>query len=76
MARATERVPKGGRPSAASDGGMSVREVPVRVSNSERSTVQVVPATARLLADLFEIRRRARQGRYQVHEAGSAAPGN
>jgi dolichyl-phosphate beta-glucosyltransferase len=49
--------------------GMSVREVPVTVSNSERSTVQVVPATVRLLGDLFEIRRRAREGRYQVHEA-------
>jgi hypothetical protein len=52
--------------------GMSVREVPVKVSNSERSTVQVVPATVRLLGDLFEIRRRAREGRYQVHEVRRA----
>jgi hypothetical protein len=52
--------------------GMSIREVPVQVSNSERSTVQVVPATVRLLRDLFEVRRRARQGRYQIEEGRSA----
>lgn len=46
--------------------GLSVREVPVRVAHSSRSTVQVVPATARLLGDLFQVRRRAREGRYQI----------
>lgn len=50
--------------------GLSVREVPVEVENSERSTVNVARDAARLLADLWTIRRTARAGGY---DAGIAA---
>jgi putative flippase GtrA len=43
---------------------LSLLEVPVRVANSERSSVRVVPDAARLVADLFRIRRRAALGGY------------
>ena len=43
---------------------MSVREVPVTVENSERSTVNVARDAARLLGDLVTIRRNAAAGRY------------
>lgn len=46
--------------------GLSVREVPVRVENSTRSTVRVARDAARLARDLFRIRRWAREGRYQA----------
>jgi dolichyl-phosphate beta-glucosyltransferase len=44
----------------------SLTEVPVRVENSERSTVHVVRDAARLVRDLFRIRRWALQGRYDL----------
>jgi glycosyltransferase involved in cell wall biosynthesis len=44
--------------------GMTVEEVPVSIVNSSRSTVHVVRETARLVRDLFRIRRWARQGVY------------
>jgi hypothetical protein len=46
--------------------GLSVREVPVRVENSTRSTVNVARDAVRLGRDLFRIRRWAREGRYQA----------
>jgi putative flippase GtrA len=46
--------------------GFSVREVPVRVENSARTTVNVARDAARLGRDLFRIRRWAREGRYQA----------
>lgn len=53
--------------------GLSVSEVPVRVANSERSTVHVVRDAARLVRDLLRIRRWAREGRYQL-DAPQPAP--
>ena len=49
---------------------LSLAEVPVRVENSERSTVKVVRDGIRLIADIVRIRWRALQGRYksEVHE--------
>lgn len=44
---------------------MAVTEVPVQVENSSRSTVHVVRDASRLVADLFRVRRWAREGRYQ-----------
>lgn len=44
----------------------SLTEVPVRVENSERSTVRVVRDAGRLVRDLFRIRRWALQGRYDL----------
>jgi dolichyl-phosphate beta-glucosyltransferase len=46
--------------------GMAVTEVPVTVENSTRSSVKVVRDASRLVADLFRIRRWAREGRYQA----------
>lgn len=46
--------------------GLSVREVPVRVVNSTRSSVRVARDAGLLLRDLFRIRRYAREGRYQA----------
>jgi dolichyl-phosphate beta-glucosyltransferase len=46
--------------------GMSVTEVPVTVENSTRSTVKVARDSARLVRDLFRIRRWAREGAYQL----------
>ncbi|MPY94178.1 MAG: glycosyltransferase [Acidimicrobiia bacterium] len=43
---------------------LSLVEVPVRVENSERSTVKVVRDALRLVRDLFRIRRWAKQGAY------------
>ena len=43
----------------------SLREVPVRVVNSERSTVKVARDAYRLLVDLLRIRRWAKQGWYE-----------
>ena len=47
----------------------SLIELPVRVVNSERSTVRIVPATVGLVGDLFRIRARARQGLYDLDPA-------
>ncbi|MCB0976659.1 MAG: glycosyltransferase, partial [Acidimicrobiales bacterium] len=44
--------------------GLSVKEVPVTVENSERSTVHVARDAARLLRDLAAIRRTAATGGY------------
>ena len=49
--------------------GLSVGEVPVTVQNSTHSTVKVVRDATRLLLDLLRIRRRAREGGYQLPEA-------
>ena len=44
--------------------GLRLVEVPVRVTNSTRSSVHVVRDGLRLLADLARIRRFARSGAY------------
>lgn len=49
---------------------LSLLEVPVRVVNSERSTVRVARDAVRLVADLFRIRRRAALGGYRGSPAG------
>jgi putative flippase GtrA len=49
---------------------LSLLEVPVRVTNSARSTVRVLPDAARLVADLVRIRRHAALGRYQTQTSG------
>ncbi|MCU1499169.1 MAG: hypothetical protein JWM47_3122 [Acidimicrobiales bacterium] len=46
--------------------GFSLREVPVEVVNSERSTVHVARDSVRLLADLARIRRAAGAGSYDL----------
>jgi dolichyl-phosphate beta-glucosyltransferase len=53
--------------------GLSLREVPVVVENSERSTVRVARDAARLLRDLARIRQWARSGAYG--EAGDGVVG-
>ena len=45
--------------------GLKVEEVPVSIVNSSRSTVHVVRETARLVRDLFRIRRWSKRGAYQ-----------
>jgi dolichyl-phosphate beta-glucosyltransferase len=47
--------------------GLSVAEAPVRVENSERSTVHVVRDMARLGRDLVRIRWFGRRGMYDLH---------
>ena len=47
----------------------SLTELPVKVVNSERSTVRIIPATIGLIGDLFRIRARARQGLYDLDPA-------
>ncbi|MFA9566236.1 MAG: hypothetical protein ACERLM_16290, partial [Acidimicrobiales bacterium] len=47
----------------------SLIELPVKVENSERSTVRIIPATVGLVGDLFRIRVRARQGLYDLDPA-------
>jgi dolichyl-phosphate beta-glucosyltransferase len=49
----------------AETNGMKVEEVPVSIVNSSRSTVHVVRETARLVRDLFRIRRWSKRGAYQ-----------
>jgi dolichyl-phosphate beta-glucosyltransferase len=49
----------------AETNGMNVLEVPVSIKNSSRSTVHVVRETARLVRDLFRIRRWSKRGAYQ-----------
>ena len=44
--------------------GLTLHEVPVTVTNSERSTVHVVRDTARLLRDVVRIRVLAKNGTY------------
>ena len=44
--------------------GFSLSEVPVRVTHSRRSSVHVLPDAARLVRDLFRIRRWERRGAY------------
>lgn len=56
--------------------GLAVREVPVRVENSTRSTVRVVRDAVWLLRDLFRIRRFAREGRYQDGKEGGTRVGD
>ena len=46
--------------------GLVLREVPVAVRNTTRSTVHVARDATRLVLDLFRIRRRARAGRYRL----------
>ena len=46
---------------------LSVLEVPVRVENSERSTVKVARDAFRLMRDLIRVRRWAKQGAYAEH---------
>jgi dolichyl-phosphate beta-glucosyltransferase len=48
---------------------LALREVPVEVVNSSRSTVHVVRDTWRLLRDLFRIRRIGRAGGYEISVA-------
>jgi len=48
--------------------GLAIEEVPVTVTNATRSTVHVARDAARLVRDLFRIRRRAREGAYQLGE--------
>lgn len=50
----------------AERGGLSVREIPVTVENSERSTVNVARDAARLIGDLVAIRRNGSAGRYDT----------
>lgn len=45
--------------------GLSVREVPVAVVNTTRSTVHVLRDAERLVVDLFRIRRWSRRGLYE-----------
>jgi putative flippase GtrA len=55
--------------------GLSLVELPVQVANSGQSTVRVVRDGARLVRDLFRIRRDAAAGRYPVHpELPEASP--
>jgi glycosyltransferase involved in cell wall biosynthesis len=49
--------------------GFSLSERPVRVENSDRSTVRVARDAVRLVADLARIRRWGRQGRYELDGA-------
>jgi len=51
---------------------LSLLEVPVEVVNSSRSTVNVARDAARLVRDLFRIRRWSRLGRYDVDLDGSS----
>jgi dolichyl-phosphate beta-glucosyltransferase len=48
----------------AETNALTVEEVPVTIVNSTRSTVHVVRETARLVRDLFRIRRWSRHGAY------------
>ena len=50
--------------------GLSLVEVPVEVSNSERSTVHVARDAARLLVDLVRIRCHAAAGAYELGPGG------
>jgi len=45
---------------------LSLAEVPVRVSNSSRSTVRVARDAVRLIRDLFLVRRWSMEGRYDL----------
>jgi hypothetical protein len=55
--------------------GLGLTEVPVQVENRTRSTVKVVRDAARLVRDLFRIRRWSRQGRYDPQPSELAAIG-
>jgi dolichyl-phosphate beta-glucosyltransferase len=48
--------------------GLSITEVPVRVTNSGRSSVHVVRDGMRLIGDLYRIRRFARAGAYDASD--------
>lgn len=50
--------------------GYSLDEVPVTVTNSDRSTVRIVRDTARLMRDVLRIRLLARDGAYGQRPAG------
>jgi len=45
---------------------LSLAEVPVRVANSSRSTVHVVPDALRTVRDVFRVRHWSAQGRYDL----------
>jgi dolichyl-phosphate beta-glucosyltransferase len=45
--------------------GLKLREVPVTIENTTRSTVRVAPDAARLVRDLFRIRQWSRRGCYE-----------
>jgi hypothetical protein len=47
---------------------LTLAEVPVEVVNSSRSTVHVVRDAARLVRDLFRVRRHALDGGYELRE--------
>jgi dolichyl-phosphate beta-glucosyltransferase len=57
---------------------LSVLEVPVRIENSERSTVNVARDALKLVADLIRVRRWAKQGAYAdtTHEVLLATGGD
>lgn len=48
--------------------GLSLAEVPVHVASSDRSTVRLVPDTARLVRDLWRIRHWAATGAYELDD--------
>ena len=50
---------------------MALVEIPVRVTNTARSTVRPARDGLRLVRDLFRIRRWARQGAYQLDSTGT-----
>ncbi|MFN2608709.1 MAG: glycosyltransferase [Acidimicrobiales bacterium] len=53
--------------------GLTLREVPVDLSDSDRSTVRLGPEAVRMLSDLWRMRRWARRGCYDRVE-GCGAP--
>ncbi len=53
---------------------LSVLEVPVKVENSERSTVKVARDALRLARDLIRVRRWAKQGLYAEHRRDVLEP--
>jgi dolichyl-phosphate beta-glucosyltransferase len=58
----------------AEQNNLALAEVPVRVSNTSRSTVHVVSDAMQLVADLFRIRAVARSGGYQLEPESLPAP--
>ena len=54
--------------------GLSMVEVPVQVANSDQSSVQVARDGARLVRDLFRIRRHAAAGRYTASRRSPTLP--
>ncbi len=52
---------------------LSLLEVPVRLATSEGSTVRVGVDAARMIRDLFHVRRWAAQGRYDLDRPADVA---